>query len=201
MATREQAQPLLRPVRQHAPVLVGLLGGPHKASVSIARHLPRWRRLTPLASWTVINTTETSRAGILQGVAAVLDQRNVPPRRLVLLCEGDVARLALELVLERALDCAGILGVGVFRAALPSPIIPTAAAVRLVVHGQSQRTRDLISALHSTDMDVRVIRFNSAAACDVSCAGEAAETFVLELVATVGRQACHGVRTDDVEDI
>jgi hypothetical protein len=201
MATREQAQPLLRPVRQHAPVLVGVLGGPDKESVGIARHLPRWRRLTPLASWTVINTTETSRTGILQGVAAALDQRNVPPRRLVLLGEGDIARLALELVLERALDCSGILGVGVFRAALPSPIIPTAAAIRLVVHGRSQRTGDLIGALRSTDMDVRIIRLNSGTARDVSWAGEAAETFVLELVATVGHQARHGVRTDDEEKI
>jgi hypothetical protein len=198
MATREQVQPLLRPVRQHAAVLVGLLGGPDKESVGIARHLPRWRRLTPLASWTVINTTETSRTGILRGVAAALDQRNVPPRRLVLLSEGDIARLALELVLERALDCAGILGVSVSRAALPSPIVPTAAAIRLVVHGNGpQRTGDLISALHSTDMDVRIIRLNSAAR-EVGCAGEAAETFVLELVATVGRQARYGVRTDDV---
>ena len=187
MATREHTQPLLRPVRQHAPVLVGLLGGPDK---EIARHLQRWRRLTPLAFWTVINTTETSRTGILQGVAATLDQRKVPPRRLVLVGEGDIARLALELVLERALDCAGILGVGVVRAALPSPIIPTAAAIRLVVHGNGlERTGNLISTLRSTDMDVRVIRLNSATACDVSCAGEAAETFVLELVATVGRQA------------
>jgi hypothetical protein len=138
----------------------------------------------------------------LQGVAATLDQRKVPPGRLVLVGEGDNARLALELVLERALDCAGILGVGVFRATLPSPIIPTAAAVRLVFLGNSpQRTGDLISALRSTDMDVRIIRLNSAAARDVSCAGEAAETFVLELVATVSHQARHGVRTDDVEEI
>ena len=195
MATCEQAQPLLRPVRHQPTVLVGLLGGLDKESVGIAcRHLLRWRRLTPLASWTVINTTETSRTGILQGVAAVLDQRNVPPRRLVLLCEGDVARLALELVLERALDCAGILGVGVSSAALPSPIVPTPAAIRLVVHGNGpERTGDLISALRSTDMDVRIIRLNSAAARDVSYAGKAAETFVLELVASVGRQARHGV--------
>ena len=102
-----------------------------------------------------------------------------------------MARLALELVLESALDCAGILGVGVFHAALPSPIIPTAAAIRLVIHGRSERTGDLITALRSTDMDVRIIRLNSAAARDVSCAGEAAETFVLEQVATVGRQARH----------
>lgn len=175
-------------------MLVGLLGGPDKESVGIAHHLQRWQRLTPLASWTVINTTETSRTGILQGVAAALDQRNVPPHRLVLIGEGDIARLALELVLESALDCAGILGVGVFRAALPSPIIPTAAAIRLVVHGNGpERTGNLISTLRATDMDVRVIRLNSATACDVSCAGEAAETFVLELVATVGRQARHGV--------
>jgi hypothetical protein len=173
-------------------VLVALLCGPDKESVGIARHLPRWRGLTPLASWTVINATETSRTGILRGVAAALDQRNIPPGRLVLLSEGDIARLALELLLEHALDCAGILGVGVFRAALPSPIIPTPAAIRLVVHGNGpQRTDDLISALRSTDMDVRIIRLNSATAREVSCAGEAAETFVLELVATVGRQARH----------
>jgi hypothetical protein len=169
-------------------VLVGLLGGPDKESTGIARHLPRWRRLTPLASWTVINTAETSRSGILQGVAAVLDERNVPPSRLILLGEGDVAGLALELVLGRALDCAGILAIGISSAALPSPVIPVPAAIRLVVQGDSPgRTGDLTSALRSSDLDVRIIGLNPAAGGDVSCAGDAAETFVLELVATVGR--------------
>jgi predicted esterase len=188
MARHEQAQTLLRPVRRHAPVLVGLLGEPDRERAGIARHLTRWRRLTPLASWTVINIIEISRSGILQSVAEVLDERNVPPRRLILIGEGDVARLALELVLDRALDCAGILAIGISGAALPSPIVPVPAAIRLVIQGDSPEiTGDLTSALRSSDMDVRIIGLNPATGRDVSCAGDAAETFVLELVATVGR--------------
>jgi hypothetical protein len=41
--------------------------------------------------------------------------------------------------------------------------------------------------LRSSDLDVRIIALTPAAGRDVSYAGDAAETFVLELVATVGR--------------
>lgn len=114
----------------------------------------------------------------------------------ILLAEGEVARAALELVLQGALDCAGILAIALSCAALPFRIVPTAAAIRLVVRREDRGDTpvDLITALRAADIDARIIGFDSAAAKDARAAGNATETFVLELVANASRQSrYHGV--------
>jgi hypothetical protein len=129
----------------------------------------------------------------LHGVAALLARQDVHAHQLILLAEGKVARAALELVLQGALDCAAILAIAVPCAALPFPIVPTPIAVRLVVDCKDGPA-DLISALRAADIDARIIRLNPPASHDVLTAVSAAETFVLELVANASRQARYQIR-------
>jgi hypothetical protein len=201
MPIRQQSEIAAKAARWTPKVVVGVIAEPGAPAIRMERELPRWRQLTPLALWTIVNVRDTSRAGILHGVAAALDRQGVPGNQLILLGEGIAARRALELVLQGTLDCAGILAIAIPCAALPFRIVPTAAAVRLVVHDDrcEGAPDDLIGALRAADIDERIIKLNPAAAHRARAAASAAETFVLELVATVGRQARHGVRTDDFQ--
>jgi hypothetical protein len=186
------------PARPPAGVVVAAVTGPDWPASGIARALPHWRRLTPLATWAHINLRSGDRAEILRAIDAVLEQHRVPERQLILLGEGIAARGVLELVLQGALACAGLLAIGVSCDVLSFPIAPTAAAIRLVVSPQTRAAPDaLIDALRAADIDERIIKLNPAGADDALIAANAAETFVLELVATVGHQARHGVRTDE----
>jgi hypothetical protein len=99
-------------------------------------------------------------------------------------------------VLQGALDCAGLLAIALPCAALPFRIVPTAAAIRLVVQRaeRGDTPADLITELRATDIDARIIAFDSAGANGGRAAASAAETFVLELVANASRQSLHRTR-------
>jgi hypothetical protein len=109
---------------------------------------------------------------------------------LVLFGEGALARTALELVLQGAMACGGLLAIGQSGHALPFRTISTRTAIRLVVHdnGCTEEPDDLIRALRASDIDERIIRLNTAAANDRRIVASAAETFILELVALIGHQ-------------
>jgi hypothetical protein len=65
-----------------------------------------------------------------------------------------------------------------------------AQLLRIVHHDGSQRPPDsLIGALSAADLDARTINLNPAGDSAADAVASAAETFVLELVATIGRQA------------
>jgi hypothetical protein len=149
-----------------------------------------------------IELGELEPAGTSSGVAAALDRFGMAPRQLILLGEGPVARRALEFVLRGVLRCGGIVAIDVSCGALPFRILPTVTAIRLVVHDDgSQRSPDsLIGALRAADLDARIINLGTAAGCAGGAAASAAETFVLELVATIGRQARDGVLTDEFQE-
>jgi hypothetical protein len=176
--------------------MIAVLAGPDAPLVATAAELPRWRALTPLALWSAISVRDASPDEILRGVAAELTRRKVDAPQLILLAEGKSARVALELVLQGALDCAGILAIALPCAALPFPIVSTAAAVRLVVRREEHEDApsNLITALHAADIDARVISLDPVAARDARTAASAAETFVLELVANASRQSRHLIR-------
>jgi hypothetical protein len=190
MSESHRSATTVKPIRAAASIMVGVMA----ASDAWPQKLARWRRLTPLATWVTIELAELSHAGIFYGVAAALDRFAMVPRHLILLGEGPVVRSALELVLRGALPCGGIVAIDVFCGALPFRIVPTAAAIRLVVHQNgSQRSPDsLTGALRAADLDARIINLNTAGDCAAGAAASAAETFVLELVATIGRQARDG---------
>ncbi|WP_426407617.1 hypothetical protein [Bradyrhizobium ganzhouense] len=155
--------------------------------------LRRWRRLTPLAVWSAVSVGRGSSEEVLRSLATQIARQNVDPHRLILLAEGNTARAALELVLQGAIDCAGLLAIAASRAPLPFPILPTAAAIRLVVRHQDRpdAPADLITALSASYVDTRIIGFDALAANDLRAAASAAETFVLELVANASRQNRH----------
>lgn len=101
-----------------------------------------------------------------------------------------MGRAALELVLRGTIDCAGLLAIAVPCAALPFRIVPTAAAIRLVMTHQDAPA-DLTTALRAADIDTRIIGFAPGATNDSQAAASAAETFVLELVANATRPDRH----------
>jgi hypothetical protein len=182
-----------RPARTAAKVAVAVIAGPDAPLVATPEELRRWRRLTPLTSWSAVSVRGACFDEILHGVAAALAQRDEEPARLILLAEGQAARAALELVLRGAIDCVGLLAIAVPCAALSFRIVPAAAAVRLVVRREDREDRpaNLISALRAADIDTRIIGFDAAAVNAARAAASAAETFVLELVANASRQSRH----------
>jgi len=182
-----------RPTRTAAKVIVAVIAGPDAPLVATPEELRRWRRLTPLALWSTASVRGAGPDEILHGVAAELARQDVEAHRLILLAEGKAARAALELVLRGAIDCAGLLAIAVPCAALSFRFVPAAAAIRLVVRREDREDTpaDLITALHATDIDARIIGFESAAANDARAAASAAETFVLELVANASRRSRH----------
>ena len=193
MQTYPPHKAAIRPALNAPKVMVAVVAGPEAPLVATAGALPRWRRLTPLALWSTLPLRDASRDEILRGVAALLARHDVHAHQLILLTEGKAGRTALELVLQGALDCAAILAIAVPCAALPFPILPTAAAARLVVDCDDAPA-DLISALRAADIDARIIRLNAPVSNDARTAAGAAEPFVLELVANASRQIRHQVR-------
>ncbi|MGY3442359.1 MULTISPECIES: hypothetical protein [unclassified Bradyrhizobium] len=183
-----------RPLRATARVLVGVLAGPDAAAIAVPETFARWRRLTPLATWVPIELRETSYAGILSGVAAALDRTGMAPRQLILLGEGPVARRMLELALRGELPCGGIVAIDVASDALPFPVVPTVTAFRLVIrHDDEAPQGGLIDALRAADLDARIINLDLTAGRGAeAAAASATETFVLELVATIGRRTTDG---------
>ncbi|WP_229194097.1 hypothetical protein [Bradyrhizobium acaciae] len=182
------------PLRADAHVLVGVLAVSEAPDIAVPETFARWRRLTPQATWLPIALRETSYAGILSGVAEALDRTGMTPRQLILLGEGHLARRMLELALRGELPCGGIVAVDVAADALPFRIVPTVAAIRLVVHRNDDAPQgSLIGALRAADLDARIINLDLTAGRGAeAAAASAAETFVLELVATIGRRTTDG---------
>ncbi|WP_224741891.1 hypothetical protein [Bradyrhizobium sp. 2S1] len=184
-----------RPVRTAANVLVGVLVTPDAPAIAMPSTFARWRALTPLATWLPIALGEPGYADILSGVAAALERAGMTPRQLILLGEGPVARSMLELALRGELPCGGIVAIDVPCGALPFPIVPTVTAMRLVIRrdGDEALRGDLIGALRSADLDARIITLDLTAGRAAGAAASVTETFVLELVATIGRRTIDGV--------
>jgi hypothetical protein len=185
-----------RPARTAVKVMVAVLAGPDAPLVATLAELPRWRALTPLALWSTVSVRDAGPDEVLHGVAAELVRQGVGAPQLILLAEGKAARTTLELVLQGALDCAGILAIAPPCAALPFRIVPTAAAIRLVVQHEERGDVPvaLITALQAADIDTRITSLNRQ---DTRAAASAAETFVLELVANASRQSRHQIRHQD----
>jgi hypothetical protein len=185
-----------RPARAAAKVIVAVIAGADAPLVATPAELQRWRALTPLALWSTVSVHDARPDEILRGVAAELARQDVGVAQLILLAEGKAARTALELVLQGAFDCAGILAIALPCTALPFRIVPTAAAIRLVVQHRDRGDLpvDLITALRAADLDTRITSLDPAVTRDARTAASAAETFVLELVANASRQSRHQSR-------
>lgn len=100
----------------------------------------------------------------------------------------------LELTLRGELPCGGIVAIDVASDALSFPVVPTVTAIRLVIHHNDEEPQgSLIGALRAADLDARIINLDLAAGrATEAAAASATETFVLELVATIGRRTTDG---------
>lgn len=190
MSIRQPHGTAARPARTAAKAMVAVLAGPDVPLVVTDAELPRWRALTPLASWSAISVRDASPDEVLRGVAAELARQDAEAHQLILLAEGKAARTTLELVLQGTLDCAGILAIALSCKTRPFRVVPTAAAIRLVVQheGRGDMPVALIRALQAADIDTRITSLNRH---DTRAAASAAETFVLELVANASRHSRH----------
>lgn len=190
MSIRSPYRIAARPSRNAGRVTVAVIAEPNFALVASPEQLGRWWCLTPPALWSTVSVRGTDPEELLHGFSSVLARQKVDARRLILIAEGQAARAALELVLQGAIDCAGLLAIAVPCAALSFRIVPTATAIRLVVR-REDGSADLIAALRAADIDTRIIGFDSTTANGARAAASAAETFVLELVANASRQNRH----------
>ncbi|HEX9213362.1 MAG TPA: hypothetical protein VF901_22865 [Bradyrhizobium sp.] len=181
------------PARPNARAMVALIAGPEPSAVA-PEDLTRWRQLTPAAMWAFVSLTKVNRTTLVDDIAALMKRRAITPRQLILLGCGDTGRRAFELVAQGALGCAGIVAVDIPCHPLSFAIVPAVSAIRLVIHHDGSRPAGerLVDELQRADIDVRVIGL-CAAANRAAAIASAAETFVLELVAMIGRYSGPGV--------
>lgn len=179
----------IRLARPHRTTAIAYIAGPEAAPVAGHEDLARWRRLTPSAIWAFDRLAAVSRACAIGTIATLLDRRRLLSTRLILFGAGEAGRLLFELVLEGALDCAGVLAVDIPCHRLPFRANASHTAFRLVLH--RERTPPVedsfLHQLQGADIDQRVIALGPAAANNSRAIASAVETFLLELVATVGR--------------
>jgi len=177
-----------RTARHGIGVVVAVVAGPEWARVVEPEDLARWRRLTPSATWRFISVPRADGSRTAMAVAEMMESRRVRPGQLILLGVGEVGRGVLELVLQGAIDCAGILAVDVPCEPLPFSDLASEAVIRLVVHQGNEEEPGLVGQLKCADVDERIIGLNPFESTRSQVTASAAEAFLLELVATIGRR-------------
>jgi hypothetical protein len=166
-----------------------------------------WRLTNPLADWVSIDVREMPKLSdafwLQRKLSEPLDRSHMHFGQLVLLGRGDAGRLALDLVLNGALSCAGIVGIDIPCAPLRTTIAHTSASVRLVLHKGSVNRPDglrLINGLRRQDVDTRVMMLPSVVGPGgAEATARAAGTFLFELVANACLHANHQGKSRHVQ--
>jgi hypothetical protein len=193
----------IEPMRPHLAVpaladathaLVAVLSMNSAAEDAALEGLTRWKRLNPSAAWINLNLSRpvVGPDEVVRMLAAVLRRRHMRADQLIMIGAGRAGRLALELVLQGNLECAGILAIDVDCAPLRWDIAATAAAIRLVVHETERQTSGdvaLLGHLRAADIDERIMILASAGNDAADATARAAEAFLLELVAIASRRS------------
>jgi FlaA1/EpsC-like NDP-sugar epimerase len=163
----------------------------------VAAGVMRWKRLNPSAAWTSVNlaSPRLTSESVGRMLVLALRRQDMKADQLIIIGAGSVGRLALELVLQGDLACAGILAIDVDCSPLRKDIAATTSAIRLVVHEAECETSagDLLVNLRAADVDERIMMLRSVDE-DPAATARAAETFLLELVAIGSRQRSNKVR-------
>lgn len=182
---------LVRLARPHPTTAIAYIASPEAAAVAGQQDLARWRRLTPSATWAFARLAAVTRACAIGTIATLLDRRRLSSTQLILFGTGEAGRLVFELVLEGALDCAGVLAVDIPCHRLRFRANASHTAFRLVLHRErtSPVEDGFLHQLQCADLDKRIIALGPAAAKNSRAIASATETFLLELVATIGRRA------------
>lgn len=176
-------------------VLVAVVGHGRSAEIPAFAGLASWKRMIPLADWMSVDLRHApqslDRDWVERTLVSALDRRHIRPGKLVLLGEKEAGRLALDLVLDGTIECAGILVVDVPCMPLRVRIVPTLAAIRLIVREGATRVieqSNLLDDLRGADVDERIMMLPAKDIDFSEATARAAETFLVELVARASHQ-------------
>lgn len=152
--------------------------------------------VAPLADWIGIDLGRVSpprREHWLRGeLSNALHRRQMHSGQLVILSSHHAARVALDLILQGALSCCGIVAVDV-PGTLPrhGRVSATAASIRIVRH---EHQRDpayarFVDALRRHDADIRLMTLPSGGSEAHDITARATAAFLAELTARACRQS------------
>ncbi|MGL5168343.1 MAG: hypothetical protein ACRC9K_20860 [Afipia sp.] len=194
-----------RTTGSRAQALVAVVTGGADEETGGPVDLVRWRRVNPLADWIRIDMREAPRssdgAWLRRQLSELTDHRHMQPGQLVLLGWRNAGRLALNLVLNGALTCAGIVAVDIPCATPRGTIAPMTAGIRLVLHeGEVSRTDEgnLINVLRREHADTRIMMLPSVGFDVAEATVRATGTFLFELVAKASSHAINQGRSNHV---
>ena len=173
-----------RTARHGIGVVVAVVAGPEWTGLVEPEDLAR----SPSATWLFISVPRVDGSRTAMAVAEMMESRRVRPGQLILFGVGEVGRGVLELVMQGAIECAGILAVDVPCEPLPFSDLASEAVIRLVVHQGNEEEPALVGQLKRADVDERIIGLNPFESTRSQVTASAAEAFLLELVATIGRR-------------
>ena len=151
--------------------------------------------VAPFADWIEINLGVVSpprRERWLRGeLSSALRHRRMHSGQLVILSSHHAARIALDLILQGALSCCGIVAVDV-PCTLPfGPVSATATSIRIVRHEHQRDPAQarLIDALRRQDVDIRLMTLPSGSSEAHDITARATAAFLSELTAKACRQS------------
>jgi hypothetical protein len=190
------SSPELRRSRDVRPeALVAFVKDANEWDATLISTTPLRDQVGPLADWIEIDLgpiSPTQRQNWLKNeLSSALRDRQMHSLQLVILSFRSAARVALDLILQRALSCVGIVAVDVPCAQPTGAVSATAASIRIVLHERQHdpaRAR-LIDALRQQDADIRLMMLPSegSEACDITV--RATAVFLSELTARACRQS------------
>lgn len=152
-------------------------------------------QIAPLADWIEVDLGAVSpprREHWLRGeLSGALRSRRMHSGQLVILSSHHAARIALDLVLQGALPCCGIVAIDVCDAPPLGPISATAASIRIVRHQDQNDPAHarLIDALRRQDVDIRLMMLPSGSSDAHDITARATAAFLSELTAKACRQS------------
>jgi len=153
------------------------------------------KEVAPLADWIAMDLCRISpprREHWLRGeLSNALRDRRMHSGQLVILSSHHAARIALDLILRRALSCCGIVAVDVPGTLPLGPVSATAASIRIVRHEQ-QHDPDyarFVDALRRQDADIRLMTLPSGGSEARDITARATAAFLSELTARACRQS------------
>lgn len=188
-----------------AQALVAVVTGDPDGETGGPIDLARWKRVSPLADWIWIDMREappsSDGAWLRRKLSELTDRRRMQPGQLVLLGWRNAGRIALNLVLDGTLTCAGIVGVDIPCATPQGTIAPMTAGIRLVLHGGEVSHTDegnLVNVLRREHADARIMMLPSVGFDVAEATVRATGTFLFELVAKASSHAIHQGRSNHV---
>jgi pimeloyl-ACP methyl ester carboxylesterase len=188
-----------------AQALVAVVTGDPNEEPRESINLAQWKLVNPLADWVRVDMRgaplSSDGAWLRQQLSELTDRRHMQSGQLVLLGWRNAGRIALNLVLNGALTCAGIVGVDIPCAAPQGAIAPMTAGIRLVLHeGEVSRTDggNLTHALRREHADTRIMMLPSVGFDVAEATVRATGTFLFELIAKASSHVTNQGRSNYV---